>query len=107
MSPADYLISIRSATEDYSKTDLLFTYTILKERYARLQIPRLRVLTQATVDGVMWYTVECSPAVAKELRQTGAESFAGKFYEHTSTVTDKFDISEDFYVFARVKWSDE
>ena len=79
MSPADYLISIRSATEDYSKTDLLFTYTILKERYARLQIPRLRVLTQATVDGVMWYTVECSPAVAKELRQTGAESFAGKF----------------------------
>lgn len=103
---ADYITHI-SRHQDYSLDDVTLTYKLLKNRYYALPArPSLVVLTQAIVDGVMWYTVECSPEVAKELRQVGAESFAGKFYEHTSVITDKFDISEDFYVFARVKWSE-
>ena len=103
---ADKIIGI-NRIRDYSESDVVYTYKMSRSRfYATTQMPGLTVLTQAVVDGVMWYTVECSPEVAKELRQTGAENFAGKFYEHTSVTTDKFDISEDFYVFARVKWSE-
>lgn len=101
---ADRIISI-NRMKDYSESDVLYTYKMLRNRYYGTTI-KLKVLAQAVVDGVMWYTVECSPEVAKELRQTGAENFVGKFYEHTGTTTDKFDISEDFYVFARVKWSE-
>ena len=107
MNPADQIISI-NRMRDYAESDVVYTHKMLKSRYyGSLPMPGLVVLAQAPVDGVMWYTVECSIAVGKELRQIGAESFVGKFYEHTSTMTDKFDISEDFYVFARVKWSNE
>ena len=109
---ADHVLSIKrrkDAEEDVIRAHKI-TYKIIKNsRYGYIgqPAPALIVITQAPVDGVMWYTVECTPAVAAELRQVGAENFVGKFYEHTSTLTDKFDISEDFYAFAQIKWGNQ
>ena len=62
----DYITHISRA--DDTNPDTVLTYKLLKNRYYALPAqPSLVVLTQAIVDGVMWYTVECSPAVAKEL----------------------------------------
>ena len=65
-----------------------------------------RKLTQAPVDGTMWYTVKCNSEVARWLRDNQDVNHC---YEHIEpswhVERNTFDISEALYIQLGLKWS--
>lgn len=64
-----------------------------------------RKLTQAPVDGVMWYTIKCNSEVANWLRDHQGDHC----YEHVDqswhVERQTFDVSETMYIQIGLKWS--
>ena len=107
MMLADYVFSVTPSRTIYRQEEEFFTFKILKNRtHGTFTINELKfnTITSAPVDGVMWYTVECSRDIAAELRRVAAENFPGQIYEHSSVMVDTFDLGNELYIFAKLKW---
>lgn len=79
-------------------------YSQYVQMFDEIMGPPFKKLTQATVDGELWYTVKCKPEVASWIR-TQAKSL---WYEHIDAnwyvYKNTFDINEKLYTAIGIKF---
>ena len=68
-----------------------------------VNMPAIRILDQAVVDGETWYTVQCKPSLVSGWVQEQDPNMWHRHINHTRYF-DVFDMHEKLYTMLMLKW---
>ena len=80
--------------------------SVYAQMWSEILKPPHEIISKATVDNSIWYTIKCNKQIADWIRQSPGEN--SEWYQHIdhNWVLDRtmFDIHEEFYMMLKLKW---
>ena len=87
-----------------SPADLTKEAAVLLNEVFKKQHFVFKIRDQSQVDGITWYTVSCTAAVAKWIRSQDREIWHEHINGKWDVIHNTFDIHEKLYTFLALRW---